>query len=639
MKKILLLTLAALISFGSFADDKKSSKKSNKVVNSKVSMDVITPNQPSSIVSNGLNLKGTTAVDRYYIGKSANIYSVLLQEQRCLDYNNDLGLAAFTFRTDPETYDDAMGNSGNIITATSATGETWADTWLMQTSDVFCRYPSGVVYNPAGNTDPQQAYAIAAGPVTDGSNWVQNFFASSQINGDNMTNVLEDVDGGYSGSQLVRNGFQATSDGMAHIIGPKYQDNGSGYSTEMNLNIWNGEFDGSEYSWSDVDVEVDLAYRTDGTTKNFWTFGNAWSEDGSVGYAWLIGQTADLEENGGYQPIVFKSEDAGDSWDEIEILLEDNETMAEYLWGTNQDEGPVWPLCSEIAGVVDMNNELQLFVKATGTYSTHPDSIGYTYTDAKDYIFNIGVNDDGVQTVMFIDSILGEDVADDAEAAYGAVGWDSRLQAAKSPEGDAVFAIWTDTENPDDFDGANGAPNIKAAGRLITGDFMDFPLTNFTSDDLYAGFYFYIYASQHTFFTSEGGATYINFPITTSVTPTEYANDDDLAQLTHSYVDGVKYLWTIGVEEGLVNNNNIEVSQNQPNPFTGTTTIEISSNTLAPAMIEVSNIMGQTVYTMNAGTINGTKKVELNASDLEAGVYFYTVTIGNESVSKKMIIE
>ncbi len=83
----------------------------------------------------------------------------------------------------------------------------------------------------------------------------------------------------------------------------------------------------------------------------------------------------------------------------------------------------------------------------------------------------------------------------------------------------------------------------------------------------------------------------------------------------------------------------IEVAQNQPNPFTGTTTIEISSNTVAPVMVEVSNIMGQTVYTMDAGTINGTMNVELNASDLGSGVYFYTVTIGDSSVSKKMIVE
>ncbi len=597
-------------------------------------MDVEAPTQPSPIVSSELNLKGTNEVERMYIGKSANIYSVLLEEQRCLDYNPQIGLASFTFRTDPATYPDAQ-NSGNIITSTSADGTTWADTWLMQTADAG-RYPSGVVYNPEGNTDPQEAFLAAVGNITDGTGWVSNFFASSKVNGDEAVHELIDVDPGYSGSQLVRNGLQVTSDGMAHIVGPKYQDNGAGYSTEMNINAWTGEFDGSEFAWDEVDVEVDLALRSvDGTTKNFWTFGNAWSEDGSVGYAWLIGQLADLEDEGGYQPIVFKSTDAGESWDEIEILLEDNETMSEYLLATEQGDGPVWPLCSEIAGVVDMNDDLQLFVKATGSYSTHPDSTSYTYTGALDYIFNIEVDDDGVQTVMFVDSIVAADVADAAEEGLGAIGWGSRLQASKAPDGDAVFAVWTDTENPDDYNGSNGAPNIKAAGRLIDGNFEDFPVTNFTVNDLYAGFYFFIYASQHAYIEDN----YIHIPMTTSVSPVEFAGNDDLAPVTHSYVKGISYLWTTGENELSGAFSNIEVSQNQPNPFTGTTTIEISSQTVAPVMVEVSNIMGQTVYNMNAGTINGTKRVELNANDLESGVYFYTVTIGDSSVSKKMIVE
>ncbi len=59
---------------------------------------------------------------------------------------------------------------------------------------------------------------------------------------------------------------------------------------------------------------------------------------------WAIG---DLEDEGGYQPIVFKSTDAGESWDDIEILLEDNETISEYLLATEQGDGPVWPFCSQ----------------------------------------------------------------------------------------------------------------------------------------------------------------------------------------------------------------------------------------------------------------------------------------------------
>jgi hypothetical protein len=56
-------------------------------------------------------------------------------------------------------------------------------------------------------------------------------------------------------------------------------------------------------------------------------------------------------------------------------------------------------------------------------------------------------------------------------------------------------------------------------------------------------------------------------------------------------------------------------------------------------MVEVSNIMGQTIYVVNGGTVNGTKEIILNSNDMEAGVYFYTVTVGNESITKKMIVK
>jgi hypothetical protein len=636
MKKILFLLFIVSIVFTAFAQQKQATKRTHNIVFSDDYFDVEKPIQQSSNIAAQPLLKGTNEIERIYIGKSANIYSVLLQEQRCLSYNPQLGLTSFTFRTDPETYPEAL-NSGNIITANSIDGESWSETWLMQT-DNPCRYPSGGVYNPDGNTDPEQAFIAAVGPIFDNNQWESNFFASSKVNGEEATHEVYDMDASYSGFQGVRNGLQICDNGVAHIVGPKWQNDGNNYATEFNMNSWYGEFDGSEFSWDEIDVEVDLAYRSDGTTKNFWTFGNAWSDDGAVGYMWLVGQLDDMIDDGGYQPIVFRSTDDGDSWDLVEIHLADNEVLSEYLLGTAQNTGPVWPYCSELAGTVDKNGDLQMFISATATFSTHPDSINYIYTNEIDYIFNLEINEEGVQNVMFVDSVLAEYVADDSEYAFGAVGWDSRMQVSKSPNEDAVFVVWTDTENPDSYDGANGAPNIKVAGKHIGGSFTDFPVTNFTKEDLYAGFYFYMYVSQHTYIIDEGGSPYIHIPITTSVTPVEYANDNDLAPITHSYVKGIKYLWTVGTNE-MEFSSNIEVSQNQPNPFSKSTIIEVKSQTQAPVYVSVSNLMGQEIYSFDAGIIHEKMNINLSANNLESGIYFYTIRIGEDKISKKMIIK
>ncbi len=159
-------------------------------------------------------------------------------------------------------------------------------------------------------------------------------------------------------------------------------------------------------------------------------------------------------------------------------------------------------------------------------------------------------------------------------------------------------------------------------------------LQNFTGDDLYAGFYFFHYLSE---LTPKYGDFY-NLPISSTLTITEYNANDPLAPATTTYLSGLGWTY-VGIDDNsAANATDITVGQNIPNPATGNTSIEISSSTVAPVTVEVSNMIGQTVQTVNAGVINGTMKVNLDVSNLEAGVYFYTVTIANERVSNRMIV-
>ncbi|RLD82492.1 MAG: hypothetical protein DRJ15_01425, partial [Bacteroidetes bacterium] len=80
------------------------------------------------------------------------------------------------------------------------------------------------------------------------------------------------------------------------------------------------------------------------------------------------------------------------------------------------------------------------------------------------------------------------------------------------------------------------------------------------------------------------------------------------------------------------------ISQNIPNPASNHTSFNIISSAAAPVKVEVSNLIGQTVVTVHPGIINGSMNVKLDISQLKAGVYFYTVTIDNQRVSKKMIV-
>ncbi len=83
-----------------------------------------------------------------------------------------------------------------------------------------------------------------------------------------------------------------------------------------------------------------------------------------------------------------------------------------------------------------------------------------------------------------------------------------------------------------------------------------------------------------------------------------------------------------------------DVSQNQPNPFTSTSTVYVTLRKAGELSLEVTNMMGQVVYRVDAGTATaGLNRLTIDGSQLSNGVYFYTVRAGEARVTRKMIVE
>jgi hypothetical protein len=83
----------------------------------------------------------------------------------------------------------------------------------------------------------------------------------------------------------------------------------------------------------------------------------------------------------------------------------------------------------------------------------------------------------------------------------------------------------------------------------------------------------------------------------------------------------------------------LEVSQNYPNPCQGSTTIGVELDKTNTVSVEVVNLIGQKVLSVPAKTMgSGIHEIRLDLNSFEAGVYFYTVTVGKQSITKKMIV-
>jgi hypothetical protein len=92
-----------------------------------------------------------------------------------------------------------------------------------------------------------------------------------------------------------------------------------------------------------------------------------------------------------------------------------------------------------------------------------------------------------------------------------------------------------------------------------------------------------------------------------------------------------------GVTENLAGD--MELGQNIPNPFNNTAAINYSVASNASVTLTVTDMTGKVVMTVNEGTkAAGDYKITLDASTLAGGMYHYTLSNGETSITKAMSI-
>ncbi len=673
MKKLLLFALAAGIGVSAYAQNYKKTVRVDRQrfqapvhyadLNPKATT---APTKKHEVNLNQNAHKGTRGdIEQVLIGKSGYIWSASASSSTCLDYNIGLNTITFTHRGEAGTYPGTTQST--ILTSWSTDGgATFPNNMVVVDDSRNNRYPSGVLYNPPGNNDPSQAYIVVAGNSHTNSVWDNTYLASARLDGTNINVENKPFTATTQGSPRIPATVKdmcITDDGTVYLAADLVNEASPGVFTEYDLVVLKGT-KGSNDTWTwERNVErIDLYPIGDGGEMTWLSAGLAFAKDGSIGYKWTVGRKADVD--GGLQPILFYTEDAGATWTEIPVNFANNPVMSEYLLASDDQNGPVWPwFHSEIDAVVDANGNLQMFADVNSHGSTNPSEYNMIYGQ-KDKIFNITFNKtNGIEQVIFIDSLMGKDVikSDCPDLCFGSTddtktGWNNRIQASISEDGQCIAVSWGDTPNADEeFEGFNGSPDLKGTGRHINNPFFyknaDESVPVFTSEDLYTGHYRFTFAARtgkriiyDGYEPGDAPIPCLLVPMSGTVDINEWEANNALLPVTNYLINmdglgGVPIPLIEGIAEMEVAANTFTVSQNQPNPFTGTTTITVSSNTVAPVSIEVSNIMGQTVFTQNEGTVNGSKEITIDASNLQAGIYFYTVTVGSESQTKKMMVK
>ncbi|MBK9332950.1 MAG: T9SS type A sorting domain-containing protein [Ignavibacteria bacterium] len=82
-----------------------------------------------------------------------------------------------------------------------------------------------------------------------------------------------------------------------------------------------------------------------------------------------------------------------------------------------------------------------------------------------------------------------------------------------------------------------------------------------------------------------------------------------------------------------------DLSQNYPNPFNPSTKIKYSVPVSGIVTLKIYNIQGREVFTLvNTNQDAGRYEVNFNASDMSSGIYFYTISAGDFTQTRRMVL-
>lgn len=87
------------------------------------------------------------------------------------------------------------------------------------------------------------------------------------------------------------------------------------------------------------------------------------------------------------------------------------------------------------------------------------------------------------------------------------------------------------------------------------------------------------------------------------------------------------------------NNNDFKVVANVPNPFSNNTEVLFTLPGEGNVNFKVYNMLGKEVYNTTVAGNPGDNRIPVSAEKLTSGIYLYTLTYNNTTITKKMIVE
>ena len=516
-------------------------------------------------------------------------------------------------------------------------------------ADGDARYPQVVIYNPEGNTDPNNAIVTYFAPTldaTNGASWGGYAWGTNVMTAVNPTapTMLGHPSPGGDILQSVPDAFHMTTLGKAFAYEPVLVDGFfAGYTG--NMVITSGFYNSGTLLFDYTQELLECEIVSGATVANAKA---AFGPDGLTGYLGILSNNGgnDLAD-GAYYPILYKTTDGGTNWDgpyNVQLGGPDGlSCVLSYLTDELLEmlfEPPI-PDRTELLfttafdcdiAVDAWGNPHMLFVVGLGSgeWSIYTSIEGLPGTGGMIAMIHV-TSYDGMDTWVG-DTLIRPFTFRGVFAGGNDMSEDTRPYISVTPDGTKMFFSWINTEVPEVND--NVSPDIYCMGHDVTNRTYSnlYNVTAFTSVMWQA------WMGTASYYVFDYGGEYEIPFVCQTMNPA-----NNLDPVAFKYVDGFTLtdadlgVWTSSAE---IEDNRISMSQNYPNPFNYSTIITTYLEEPACLSLEITNILGQKVYMEDRGyTGRGTVQFTLSADDFDPGIYFYTVRFGNQAVTKQMIVK
>ena len=655
MKKLLLLVVAIGIGFYGMSQT-KTLVKGLESVPGKYQMEPAPKTAPTAMNVNEENpnesrqVEGSREVSVISLGTSGNAYGFYGSSRTYVWADPNIGSVAFIHRmTGPGASVD--GNGRLAIDVSIDGGETFTNDVQVYTptgpGSSYAmnagRYPQVAIINPEGNTDPANAFAAYFGCALDQTNdsWGSYCYGVNPLTAlDPPAPTQTNVTSGGGVYRVIPDAYTVTPQGIAWYAGDNATYDGSSSHYQGSLIVGRGEMDESD----NIVYEEDYIDFLDDTYK-FNDTKVAFSPDGQTGY---IVSLVDSEDDdiiySSYHPVYLKTTDGGETWsDAIHIELGGVNGLEDikYYWGDTailtcdaysegfERDEVYYYMGYNTSIVIDAQNNPHF----TGVVMIAAEGGIYPYYGkmASFHFYSLDGGDTWTAEAIYDNKTWRGDIESDFPET-------NRPYAAITYDGHYIFFSFNDTDYQEMED--NLKPDIYVIGydtedKVYSGDVQNVTyLVNTAWNEAWFG------SMSHYVFSEldEANGMY-NFEIPFVYTKFADESLDPAAEMTFHYIKGFNLQMVTGIDNIEAAKANFTVNQNRPNPAVNNTSIVVKSESKNPISLTVTNILGQVIHQESASNSAVVTKFDLNVSNYDSGIYFYTVTIGEQSVTKKMLVK